>query len=123
MRRSAILFALALTAACGPPHGGESPVSGGSPPTSGVVVVSAVHGIVVDAAGKPAPGIMVAARSLDEPPRAVPELAVVSDAEGRFEWPLQPGRYRLEIMAAEGAAAKEVEVTGGPGLTVELVLR
>jgi hypothetical protein len=118
MRRSVILFALALAAACGPPHEGESPVSGGSPSSSGVVA-SAVHGIVLGAGGRPVDGAVVVAVSTDEPAQAVPELVVVTGPDGRFEWPLRPGRYRL---GAESRAVDVVVVATGPGPQVEIRL-
>lgn len=122
MRRSTGLLILVLVlAACQP--GGESPTSGDSP-SSSAVVATAVHGVVQDASGKPVTGVMVAAVSTDMPARAVPELAVVTDPAGLFEWPLPPGRYRLEVTVESRRAAADVEVKAERlGPTVVLTVR
>ena len=102
--------------------GDELPASGSPSAT----VPGAVHGTVRAPDGAPVPGVLVAATSIDSPARAVPELAVMTDAAGTYEWPLQPGRYRLEAtVAGVGAASAEVTVaiTEGRGPTVDLPLR
>jgi hypothetical protein len=107
------------------PAGDEQPAVGDA---AAGTVAGAVHGVVRAPDGHPVPGVLVAATSIDVPSRAVPELAVVTDAAGAYEWPLQPGRYRLEAtVAGVGSASAEVAVTDvlteGRGPTVDLQLR
>lgn len=118
-----VLCLVAAAAGCGA-RNEESPVTiGGS---SAVVVAgsvpAAVHGTVRAADGSPVVEVMVTASSLEVPPRAVPELAVLTDETGAYEWPLAPGRYRLEVTDGHGSAAADVTVVGGVGPVVNLTL-
>jgi len=66
---------------------------------------------------------VVFARSLDEPGKPIPEIAIVTDAEGGFHWPLKPGLYELTPML-DGHKGSPGEVTvpeSGLG-TIELTL-
>jgi hypothetical protein len=49
--------------------------------------------------GRAVAGATVLAASTDPAGPAVPEMAVVSDAEGRYQWPLRAGRYELTVIA------------------------
>lgn len=125
MRRTLIAIGLLTVAGCGFPGEGESPISGGSPSSQATVVVSAVHGVVRDRAGTLVADVMVAATSLDVPARPVPEVAVMTGRDGRFEWPLPAGRYRLDA-GVEGLGAGSVEVTVAadqPGPVVQIQFR
>lgn len=57
-----------------------------------------VAGIVRTAGGTPAAGIVVFAKSLDRPGKPIPEIAIVSGADGAYFWPLKPGRYELTAL-------------------------
>jgi carboxypeptidase family protein len=84
---------------------------------------SAVAGQVVDAAGRPVAGAMVQPRSLDQPAKPVPELAVVTDGQGNFVWTLPPGRY--ELAARHGGRTSppvQVDVTADATVQATLVL-
>jgi hypothetical protein len=65
----------------------------------------------------------VLAASLDVDGPAVPELAIVSDANGRYEWPLRAGRYELTVIA-EGyqRLSRRVSVSAGKVATLDFVL-
>ena len=52
--------------------------------------VREVEGTVRDAAGRPLPGALVVPRPTDPGTPGVPEIAILSDAGGRFSWPLRP---------------------------------
>ena len=104
------LAAAALLTGCG-----ETPVSSTDPAApGGTPVRGAVAGTVRAADGSPARGATVLPRSLDTPARAVPEMLVVTDERGHYEWSLEPGRYGLAARPATGA--------GGPGLAVVVVV-
>lgn len=56
-----------------------------------------VSGRVTSASGAPMANVFVQARSLDGP-RAIPELAVMTDSGGRYIWELSAGHYELTFM-------------------------
>lgn len=58
------------------------------------------HGRVVDSTGKPVAGALVSEAS------GVPEIALVTDEDGRFSPRLRPGRYRFKAVAPSGATAE-----------------
>lgn len=119
MRALLALGVLVAVAACG--GGGEA--AGGPParPSSADVATGVVH----DGSGAPVGGVLVAAASLDVPAQAVPELAVVSDAAGRYAWPavLAPGRYALRAETADGPAVAELTVSPGTVVPLDLHVR
>jgi Carboxypeptidase regulatory-like domain len=88
-------------------------------------VAAAVTGDVFDAAGRPVPGALVTAVSLDTPGSPVPEIAVLTDRGGHYRWPavLAAGRYRLEVRTANGTGTSEVTVHSGTTASADLTLR
>ena len=78
---------------------------------------------LVTAAGQPAEGLMVQAASLDEPSQPIPEIAVLTGEDGRYAWPLPPGRYRLSV-SLDGfqPASGSVTVEAGRRATLNLAL-
>jgi hypothetical protein len=66
---------------------------------------------------------MVSAHSLDSPAHAVPELAVLTDADGRYEWPpLASGRYELRVATPTAKGAVRVVVQSGTTAHADLTL-
>jgi hypothetical protein len=105
-----------MTLAVGVSVGGEAahdpdrPVRsepGGSQSSS---IVQGIAGRLVTASGHPVAGARITAQSLDPTGGPIPEIAILSDAEGRFAWPLRPGRYRLAALidGREVAAATAI---------------
>lgn len=92
-------------------------------PTSVDVAGDGVRGRITNEDGNAIEGASVTAASLDPNGPAVPEMAIVSDANGRYEWPLPEGRYELTV-AADGyeRASKRVSVTRGNVATLDFVL-
>ena len=74
-----------------------------------------VQGRITAADGKPVSGAMVVPLSLDADGPPIPEIAILSDADGRYTWPLRPGRYQLTVTTpeSEDVARGEVEVVEG----------
>lgn len=108
-----------LRAAGGPATAASAPVEApASPARPGAGDAS--RGVVRDASGAPVPGVMVRAVSLATPAQAVPELAVMSDAEGRYAWPavLSPGPYELRAETPDGPAVARVQVRPEAGASV-----
>ncbi len=73
----------------------DMPVSGQEGQLGEPALSAGVQGQVTDAAGKPLPEVLVTPQSTDNPPQGVPELAVVTDNQGRYQWTLAPGAYTL----------------------------
>ena len=42
---------------------------------------------------------LVTVRSLDRPPRAIPDIAIFRGRDGRYRWTLRPGRYAVTATA------------------------
>ncbi|MFJ6672656.1 carboxypeptidase-like regulatory domain-containing protein [Actinosynnema sp. NPDC091369] len=119
MRRAhlALLIGVLALGACG----GEAPTSDADtpPPTTARATVT---GVVADSAGRPVAGALVQPRSLDSPPHPVPELAVLSDPDGRYEWRLTPGRYEFTA-TKDDRVGPASDVTTAAGRTDHLDLR
>lgn len=59
-----------------------------------------ISGRVTDAAGRPVAGASILAESVDHPPVPIPEILIVTNADGGYLWSsLFPGRYRLTVIA------------------------
>lgn len=85
----------------------ESPVTGEHDERT---IPWAVHGAVRTVDGNAVVGVMVSAVSIEDPARPVPEVAVITDEHGGYEWPLPPGRYRLSVDSPAGSGSGEVKV-------------
>jgi hypothetical protein len=81
-----------------------------------------VAGLVLGAAGRPLVGVVVTARSLDHPARAIPEIAIVTGADGRYAWPLRPGRYEIGV-SVRGHRPAALAVVVQPGRVTPADLR
>src|SRR5215475_6738984 len=72
--------------------GGPEPVSGSSPaPATTSPSWGLVRGVVQDGAGRPVAGVLVVPTAVDSSTPQIPEIAVSTDAHGRYEWRLLPG--------------------------------
>ena len=108
-------LALAVgTAGAAVAAGAETPVYDTGGPTVARSDRTGVAGRVVDRAGRPIHGVVVMVRKLDPPPVAIPEIANATDRNGRFFWPLAPGRYALSFHR-DGRALGERTVVVGSG--------
>ena len=90
---------------------------------TGVPLKEGVTGHIQDDKGSAVEDATVLAEALDADGPAVPEIAIVSDASGRYEWPLRPGRYKLTVVA-EGyeRVSKSVVVKAGEVATLDFRL-
>lgn len=71
-------------------------------------------GIVRGPGGQPVVGAMIVARSLDVPARPIPEIAILTNEQGSYAWPLRPGRYELTPMLdGKRGVPEEVSVEAG----------
>jgi hypothetical protein len=53
---------------------------------------------VKSASGEPLRDIVVLAKSLDKPAPAIPDIAIVTNAAGRYLWALPAGQYELTFI-------------------------
>jgi hypothetical protein len=67
----------------------------------------AVHGRVADAAGAPVAGALIV---VVESSVAVPEIALQTDADGRFALALPPGRFTLRAHGPGGTGEARIEL-------------
>lgn len=83
-----------------------------------------VSGLATTTDGAPVAGALVQPRSLDQPSPPIPEIAILTSADGRFVWPLFVGSYELTVVA-EGCqpASQRVMVVAGQVATVAFTLR
>jgi hypothetical protein len=105
-----VIGALAHTGLVNPTRPASADESG---PTV-VPLEQSVTGQIKDGDGSAVAGASVLAASVDVNGPAIPELAIVSDASGRYEWPLPPGRYELTVVAdGYERVSKRVAVRAG----------
>lgn len=138
------LIVLGLLAACGAAGGGSAddpnapvtntssdPADPNAPVTGfpgqsdgGGASVPAIRGRVLDAAGQPVVGVLVLPESTDSPSQAIPEIAVMTNEQGEYQWNLPPGSYTLRF-TAEGytARAEPVTVVVGQPVTLDVTLQ
>ena len=112
-------------AASAPVEAPASPRAGSGAGQDGASQGGASQGVVRDASGDPVAGVMVSAVSLATPRQAVPELAVMSDRDGRYSWPavLSPGPYELRAETPDGPAVARVQVRPDTSASVDLRAR
>ena len=78
-----------------------------------------LHVTVVDTSGAPIGGALV---TLDVTSRPVPEIALVSNAQGEVVMRLPPGRYCLVARASNGATGSQEVTVGSAPQSVVLAL-
>lgn len=76
---------------------------------------SGVAGRVIDQAGAPVAGAVVMPRSNDSPPQEIPEIAVMTNHDGRYQWSLPPGRYSFTVHHDSYAPLTSQPLTVTPG--------
>lgn len=86
---------------------------------SGTASRGMLEGRVTEEGGAPVVGALLVPTSLDEPSPAIPELAVLTDHDGRYSWRLPPGRYELRV-TADGFVPAARTASVGAGETTEL---
>jgi hypothetical protein len=118
---SVLLLALFATPATAPAMSDAFAMSNGDKPLSSEDTGETVPGprtgatgILRGPGGQPVAGAMIVARSLDEPAKPIPEIAIITNDQGSYAWPLRPGRYELTPMLdGSRGAPEEVSVEAG----------
>ncbi len=81
-----------------------------------------VAGRVSQPGGPAVAGAVITATSLDHPARPIPEIAILTDDDGRFEWPLRPGSYRLAaLLGGREIATATATVHARRVTTIEMI--
>ena len=83
------------------------------------ILKEGVVGRVTVFEGYPVEGAFIQARSLGASGPPVPDIAILSDSQGRYSWPLLTGVYELSA-SAEGYETATGRVTVKPGQVVTL---
>jgi hypothetical protein len=101
----------------------DKPVTSSDQGASRPGIASGVVGRVTDPDGRPVEGALIQPRSLVDPSPPIPEIAIVSDGDGRYTWSLFPGTYEISV-SAEGyhRARKQVTIKAGQVVTVDFTL-
>jgi hypothetical protein len=82
-----------------------------------------VTGRVLTSNGHPVVNALVQAKSLDIPSQPIPEIAIVTDGDGRYRWPLRPGRYLISVSArGYQTASQHIELRKGAAATLDFTL-
>jgi hypothetical protein len=83
-----------------------------------------VAGRVTTSDHLPVKGAFIQPRSLDDPSPPIPEIAILTDDEGRYTWPLLPGNYLISV-SVEGCqrASKHVAIESGQVVKLDFILQ
>jgi hypothetical protein len=111
------------TGLCANPSSPDRPVSGANGSSTARQIKEGVTGRITNDEGNAVEGAAVLAASVDPSGPAIPEIAIVSDAKGHYQWTLRAGRYELTVVA-EGyqRVSKKVAVSAGEVATLDFVL-
>ena len=78
-----------------------------------------VIGLVTTMDGRPIIEAWIRAKSLDQPSNPIPEIAIITNEEGQYKWPLVAGRYEISVFIDNRQSASQV-VTVNPRQTTTL---
>jgi hypothetical protein len=89
----------------GASHSPDTPVTGKAGLRT--EIGEGVKGRVTSRVGKPVRNTLVSAKSLDIPAKPVPEIAILTNGDGYYSWPLRPGDYKITVATDRHEAASE----------------
>ncbi|HWP00610.1 MAG TPA: carboxypeptidase-like regulatory domain-containing protein [Methylococcus sp.] len=119
----AILSLLMTGSGCNSPEGPPGPGIGAERPVYPADRGRELTGRVTNIRGEPVRGAVVLPKSLDDPPRPVPEIAVLTDEQGTYIWRLPPGTYRIHVSArGYRSASRDVTVRENARTTLDITL-
>jgi hypothetical protein len=85
----------------------DTPVSGQDMGGLYSEIGQGVKGRVTSPTGNPIRNTLIKAKSLDVPAKPVPEIAILTDSDGYYTWPLRPGDYEITVAIDRHEAASE----------------
>lgn len=123
--RMLVVASLAIQATTVTAISSDDPVSSSDSDKGGPARGAAgIHGRVTRTDGGPIIEASVLVRSLGTAGRPIPEVAMVTDAEGRFARTLPPGRYEVTVVAPDGRRqSREVSVGRTAQTQIDFSLR
>lgn len=81
-------------------------------------------GRIVASDGSPIEGAMIVPRSLQAHGPPIPEMATLSDADGRYVWPLPAGAYEVSVFAdGYHDTVQRADVAADVVATLDIVLK
>lgn len=82
------------------------------------------EGLITSETGTPLPGAFLQLKPLDTMAPAMPDIAVVSGDDGRFQYALPTGHYEITVVLdGYEPATQRVTVLPGRVVTLDFVLR
>jgi hypothetical protein len=118
------VLSLLAASACAQTGGPDAPVSDTNAAAAPSAMDEGVTGSVVTASGQPVAGALIQVSAAGAASGPIPDIAVLSDAEGNFVWRLQPGSYRVAALVnGREIAGAEVTVSAGRVTTLRLQTR
>lgn len=108
------LMAIVASSACSDEGDPDTPVTRPDVAADTGAIREGVSGNIVAEDGSPLGGAFVVPVALDEEPPPIPEIAILSESNGRYTWPLRPGNYEI-VVTLEGyrRATERVTVSAG----------
>ena len=116
-RSLAFMFSLLAATACVNAADPNAPISDSRPGASAAAIDEGIVGTVTSASGEPVVGAFVQVAPVDEASGPIPEIAIFTDSNGHFAWPLRSGAYRITLLldgrdiGGTQAVVKEGQVT------------
>lgn len=88
-----------------------------------VAEIEGIVGRVTMADGQAIADAMVHPQSMDEPRNPIPEMVILTDEDGRFQWRLFPGQYTVTIVVdGYKTASKTIETKPRQAVELNFVL-
>jgi hypothetical protein len=102
----------------------DRPVRSSEQDRSGPHIQQGVAGRVTTSDGRSLRGAFIQPRSLDDPSPPIPEIAILTDSDGRYTWPLFPGTYEISV-SLKGCqrAIRQVVVGAGQVVKADFILQ
>lgn len=117
------LTAIVASSACLDEGDPDAPVTRADVAADTGPIREGVSGSIVAEDGRPLGGAFVVPVGLDQEPPPIPEIAILSESNGRYTWPLRPGNYEI-VVTLEGyrRATGRVTVSAGEVAVLDFTL-
>lgn len=102
----------------------DSPVNRREQDRSTPPIQEGIVGRVSTSDGDFVKGAFMQPKSLDHPAQPIPEIAILSDDEGKYAWPLLPGNYEISV-SVKGCqrAVRHTVIETGQVVEVDFILQ
>ncbi len=121
---SVALMTIGANASCDGTNDPDASVMTGADTTPDTAQISeGVIGRITSDDGRALAGALVTPMSLDDAGPPIPEIAIISQDDGSYEWPLPPGDYELvATLSGYQQDAKRVRVESDRVVTLDFTL-